>query len=287
VTQGSSFTVKAGLSFLIPAGIAVGFAMGFVIQLYLLPFFKNKMEDQFDLISPVGRGIEDNQNRVRDLSKWERRKQLFFSFVLKDKELSQLGSDQVVEKLHGRCESFPTKFETIFTILQVFAAISASFIHGGKDGLNAVIGLASVYHMYVNQHVSPNVPIYNWQLLLVGVAFALGICFFNFKVTTQMGMRITKISPSKSFVILVGAQIVITINVFLGIPVSSSLCIAAGIIGVGLVGSSKCGHRQIQWKVVLKLIMAWVLTPLLSGGWAAMFTLAACKSNATLRAQCQ
>ena len=94
-----------------------------------------------------------------------------------------------------------------------------------------------------------------------GLAIALGIMTWGYKVIETIGSEITHLLP----IMALSAQLASALNVHLytvfGIPVSTSHSIVGAICGVGLVR----GSRVLNFRIMKDMIICWLATPFVSG----------------------
>ena len=113
--------------------------------------------------------------------------------------------------------------------------------------------------------------------LLGGIAIAVGIITYSKRVMMTVGNNIFKLSPVSAFVVVLATALVLflfsstTISellISLGlppiplIPVSQSQACVGAVIGIGLV---KGGWRTINYRLLGKIGIGWITTPLISG----------------------
>ncbi len=101
----------------------------------------------------------------------------------------------------------------------------------------------------------------NMSVVFGGLAIALGIITWGYKVIETIGSEITHLLP----IMALSAQLASAINVHLytvfGIPVSTSHSIVGAICGVGLVR----GSRVLNFRIMKDMIICWLATPFVSG----------------------
>jgi inorganic phosphate transporter, PiT family len=112
------------------------------------------------------------------------------------------------------------------------------------------------------------------QLFLLGAIFiSVGVFTYSRKVMLTVGTGILPLSPVAAWVAVVSHSIVLFMFASQGleaillnsglptiplVPVSSSQAIVGAVIGIGLLK----GGRGIQWKILGKISVGWVATPL-------------------------
>lgn len=110
------------------------------------------------------------------------------------------------------------------------------------------------------------------------VACALAMCFGTMaggkKIIKTMGTKIIKISPLQGFAAQTSGTGTIIAASVLGIPVSTTHCITASVMGAGLIK----GLAAIRWGTAVNILVAWVLTLPASAimAWIAERILMAC-----------
>jgi PiT family inorganic phosphate transporter len=150
--------------------------------------------------------------------------------------------------------------------LQLASAGLMAFAHGSNDAQKSmgIITLALV-SFSKSGHVLPGwaawaapkgdaVPL--WVVLACASAIALGTMAGGKKIIKTMGSKIIHISPIQGFAAEAAGAIVILGASHLGVPVSTTHCINACIMGVG---ASK-RLSAVRWGVAGNIVTAWVLT---------------------------
>jgi inorganic phosphate transporter, PiT family len=117
----------------------------------------------------------------------------------------------------------------------------------------------------------------NQQLFLLGgIAIATGIITYSWKVMDTIGSNIMELSAEAALVVVLAQSLVLFIFSSTGlsefivniglppvpmVPVSSSQVIVGCILGIGLYK----GARNINFKVLGEIALAWVISPVVSG----------------------
>ncbi|MFH1201625.1 MAG: anion permease [Candidatus Omnitrophota bacterium] len=138
----------------------------------------------------------------------------------------------------------------IFTILIIGSGCYVAYSWGANDVANAtgVIVGAGI--------LTPNV-----SIILGGLAIALGIMTWGYKVIGTIGSGITNLLPIMAFSVQLASAINVHIYTVFGIPVSTSHSIVGAIFGVGLVK----GLRVLNVGIMREIIFCWLATPFVSG----------------------
>jgi len=99
-------------------------------------------------------------------------------------------------------------------------------------------------------------------LVLGGAGISIGLLTYGYNVIKAIGIKLTKITPSRGFCIEMGMSIVVIIGSNLGIPLSTTHCQVGATVGVGLceIGGFTTSKQGVNWKLMGKVFSMWVLT---------------------------
>lgn len=141
----------------------------------------------------------------------------------------------------------------LFRHLQIGSACFVALAHGLNDAQKSmgIITLGLFAGGYLSSTAIPY-----WVILACAIVMGLGTASGGFRIIHTMGYSITKLEPVQGFAAEAAASCVILTASFLGMPISSTHMIAGSITGVG----SAKGHKEVNWNIYKKLILAWVLT---------------------------
>ncbi|MFA5374956.1 MAG: inorganic phosphate transporter [Dehalococcoidia bacterium] len=156
----------------------------------------------------------------------------------------------------------PLKVEGMFSRLQILSAGFMAYAHGKNDG-QMPIGIMAVTFMLYRGTEEFSVPL--WIMALSAVAISVGTALGGWRVIRTLGMRITALRPVHGFAAETAAASVIEAASAFGIPVSTTHCISASIMGVG----STRRLSAVRWGIARNIVVAWVVTWPLCGviGW--------------------
>lgn len=98
--------------------------------------------------------------------------------------------------------------------------------------------------------------------LIGGLSIAGGVLTYSKKVMMTVGKGIVPLDPFSAFIVVLAEALTLHVFTQVGVPVSSSQAIVGAVVGVGLVGDV----RTVSHKMLLKIGMGWLLTPVLAGG---------------------
>jgi len=210
---------------------------------------------------------------------------------------------ETVKHIWEEGETFPYRAERVFNYLQVFTAILASFAHGAGDVSHSVGPFSAILALYqtngqlpakkltwpteaayksagfpgVPDNAEPpgtlfeSFPIPAWMLALGGAGIVLGMATYGYRLMRATGTGFIMMTPSRGACAELGFVSVIIVGSVLGIPLSSSHCITGAIVGVGIVerGCSRKGKAAVNWCLLGKYAISWVLTVLIAAGISA------------------
>ena len=88
----------------------------------------------------------------------------------------------------------------------------------------------------------------------VAVAMGAGSIIAGFRVTRTLAEKVTRISPSNGFAANLVTSILVGAASRFAMPVSTTHVSSGAIIGIGL------RDRDVRWKIVGEMVLAWVVT---------------------------
>lgn len=138
----------------------------------------------------------------------------------------------------------------VITLLIIASGCYVAYTWGANDVANAtgVIAGASV--------LMPKI-----SVIYGGLAIALGIMTWGYKVIETIGSEITHLLPLMALSAQLASAINVHVYTVFGIPVSTSHSIVGAICGVGLVK----GVRVLNLRIMKEMILCWLATPFISG----------------------
>ncbi len=115
---------------------------------------------------------------------------------------------------------------------------------------------------------SSSTPVPEWIFVLGGLGIVAGLALYGRKILIAMGMKMTKITPSRGFAIDISSALVVVVGSRIGLPLSTTHCKVGATVGVGLTE----GKGAVNTDFVVKIVIGWVVTLAVTGGCsAAMF----------------
>lgn len=145
----------------------------------------------------------------------------------------------------------------IFKGLQLVAAGALSFGHGANDAQKTmgVMGALLLGAGYTTAGSGGTIEVPEWVALSAYSAIALGTLWGGWKIIETMGLKITTLHAASGAAANIGASTAIFGATALGMPISTTHAAASSVVGAG-VGSG----RGANWRVVGKMVVAWVIT---------------------------
>jgi len=160
--------------------------------------------------------------------------------------------------------SAPAGMRVVFSRLQWLTTAFLAYSHGKNDGQMpiGVITMALVIH---TGHVElwDNIPW--WVIIISALTISLGTAIGGWRVIRTVGMKVTALKPVHGFATQASAATVIEVASHLGIPVSTTHCATAAVMGVGATRRLSA----VRWGVTRNIVLAWILTFPICGalGW--------------------
>lgn len=147
----------------------------------------------------------------------------------------------------------PGKMKRSFRYLQILSSAFMSFSHGSNDG-QKFMGVFTLTLVLAGILPSFSIPLP--VILICAFIMAMGTLFGGWRIMRTMGFKITHLDTPQGFAAETAAASIIEVASFLGIPLSTTQCINASIMGVGSIKR----FSAVRWGVTANIISAWVLT---------------------------
>jgi len=175
-------------------------------------------------------------------------------------------------------QSAPDKMRRIFSRLQFLTTAFMAYSHGKNDGQMpiGVITMAMVI-FYNDTSLWDRLSLFDphlwWVIVIPALAISAGTAMGGWRVIRTLGMRVTTLRPVHGFTAQASAATVIEIashGAFIGqwgIPVSTTHCISASVMGVGATRR----FSAVRWGIAGNIVAAWILTFPICGGLGYLF----------------
>ena len=271
------------------ASIAIGLVTALAANFLYLPYVKRRLENNTEDVAEEGEGhnVEDGEEgdgetpgnktesyleAVNDVQEEINNKSFMYNPELGIQEniknskalvkkLEDKHYEDNLEKLYENSGQIDKKSDKLCSWVQIITACFSSFAHGSNDVANAVAPLATIYHIYQNDSISKKSDVPIWVLVLGGIGIVVGLSTWGYKIIDRIGRELTKISPSRGFIIELSAALTIIIASRAEIPVSTTHCQVGSVVGCGLVG----GVKNIKWGILKKIVFSWLITLPITG----------------------
>jgi len=100
-----------------------------------------------------------------------------------------------------------------------------------------------------------------------GLSIASGVLTYSKRVMITVGKGIAPLDPFSALVTVLATALTLHVFTQVGVPVSSSQAVVGAVVGVGIVGDA----RTISLRVLTKIAVGWLLTPVVAGLLAWIF----------------
>ncbi|MFC1943310.1 anion permease [Chloroflexota bacterium] len=158
--------------------------------------------------------------------------------------------------------SAPASMRVIFSRLQWLTTAFLAYSHGKNDGqmpIGVITMALVIYYQGIGQSgradaLWNNIPW--WIIIVSALAISLGTAVGGWRVIRTIGMKVTTLQPIHGFAAQASAAAVIELASQLGIPVSTTHCASASIMGVGATKRLSA----VRWGIAGNIVAAWILT---------------------------
>ena len=167
--------------------------------------------------------------------------------------------ESVVVDTTAACERSPVTVAGVTVVdgLHWFSAGATAFARGLNDAPK-VLGLGVI------AGASLGLPL-TWSFMIVALMMAAGSVLRGLRVTETLAEKVTPMSPMEGFVANLVTSVLVIFASRLALPVSTTHVSSGAIIGLGL----KRDARQVRWRTVAEMILAWIVTVPSAGAIAA------------------
>lgn len=142
-----------------------------------------------------------------------------------------------------------------FRGLQILAAAANAFMHGAQDGQKFIgvflLGISLAGGQAFAQAATPL-----WLMLGIALVMGLGTAVGGKKIIKSIGQDMVPLEAHNGFAADVASALSLLLLTLFGIPVSTTHTKTAAVLGTGSYHSL----RQINIRVVLDMVLAWICT---------------------------
>ncbi|MFO7773198.1 MAG: inorganic phosphate transporter [Dehalococcoidia bacterium] len=160
--------------------------------------------------------------------------------------------------------SAPARMRVVFSRLQWLTTAFLAYSHGKNDGQMPIGVITMALVIYTGRlELWESIPW--WVIIVSALAISSGTAIGGWRVIKTVGVRITALQPIHGFATDASAAMVIETASRLGIPVSTTHCTTAAVMGVGATRRLSA----VRWGVTRNIVLAWILTFPVCGalGW--------------------
>ncbi len=158
-------------------------------------------------------------------------------------------------------KSRPDRMRRVFSRMQYVSTFFMAYSHGKNDGQMPIGVITMALVIYYNDvGIWDRLSVLNadtwWVIIVSAAAISFGMSLGGRRVIKTVGMRMTSLRPVQGFTTHLAAASVIETASHLGIPVSTTHCVSASVMGVG----STRRFSAVRWGIAGNIIAAWILT---------------------------
>ena len=169
-----------------------------------------------------------------------------------------MATTKIIEFLFSRVNR--QRGNKVCMVLQDICACALSFLHGAQDGQKfmsiGLLGIALAFGMETSG--ATDFPL--WLMIICSAAMSLGTLLGGKRIIKSVAMDMVSLEKYQGVAASLSTVITLFVASMTGMPVSTSHCSTASIMGVGASKS----FRRVNWGVARRMVWAWVLTfPLL------------------------
>jgi PiT family inorganic phosphate transporter len=160
----------------------------------------------------------------------------------------------------------PNRLRILFSRLQWLTTAFLAYSHGKNDGQMPIGVITMALVIYTGQvDLWDNIPL--WVIIVSALSISLGTAFGGWRVIKTLGLRISTLQPVHGFVTDFSAASVIEFASAFGIPVSTTHCATASVMGVGATRRL----YAVRWGIAGNIVAAWLFTFPICGGLGFFF----------------
>lgn len=151
----------------------------------------------------------------------------------------------------------PAKINAAARRIQLLSAGFMAFSHGTNDAQKSMGVITMALVSYAGTYdPTTKFPVPTWVVLACALAMGMGTAAGGWRIIHTMGQKIFKLRPIHGCCAETAAALVIQVASHMALPVSTTHCITASIMGAG----ATTRLSAVSWGVTRRIVLAWVLT---------------------------
>lgn len=179
----------------------------------------------------------------------------------KDVILDQVNSGDMLsgdlKAMHAKSKYYDNRVEYLYSLLQAITAATMSFAHGANDIANATGPLSTIYLVWRTNTTAAKADVPVWVLCYAAGALVIGCWTYAYRIMTSLGNKLILQSPSRGFLIELGAAVTTVMATQLAIPVSTTQSAVGATVFIGLCNRDL---RAVNWRMVIWCYLGWFIT---------------------------
>jgi len=257
-------------------GICCGAVVSIIFHFAILDLLMDAVSE-FRLRIGCIDGDEDEAERIETR---DNKEELVMHRMDSDNNVTTVQMDKMETEMDVASEKTydeAPEIRNVFRPLQFIVACFAALNHGGNDVGNCIGPLVTIWFIYKSPlDFGSREDSLIW-MAWGGIGISLGLLAFGKRVIMTMGTKITPMTPSLGFVVVLSASFVVMTCSLFGIPTSTTHCQVMALIGSGIArgfvdtGSLKGGLSTVDLKVFRNIFLSWIITIPCSLGISAAF----------------
>jgi PiT family inorganic phosphate transporter len=149
----------------------------------------------------------------------------------------------------------------LFSPLQILSSAFVAYTHGLNDGQMPIAVIVMALVIYSGKaDLWTRVPF--WVIVVSALSISFGTAVGGWRCMRTVGIDLTRLDPVQGFAAEASTAAVVEIASLVGMPVSTTHCICASIMGVGATRRLSA----VRWGVAANVFIAWIITFPLCGG---------------------
>jgi PiT family inorganic phosphate transporter len=148
-------------------------------------------------------------------------------------------------------------------IAQSMSAAAVALGHGLQDG-QKTMGVMVLALGAAGRRDTTGVPL--WVRLLAAAALGAGTAVGGWRIVRTIGRRVAPLDALSGFAAQASSAVVLYVAGALGAPISSTHTVTGSVAGAG----AAVGVRVVRWGLFRRILLAWVVTPLICAAAAAL-----------------